>query len=79
MAAYNSVSKVIGTTAAEGQGNVPTLITAQNAAVATAVTAALAVNGYLVGTLTISPAQLVLDDSDSIMIMTQTLVYQTYS
>lgn len=74
MATYTPTSKVIGTTGVTGNAGFIALLTAQNTAVGTAVTTALALTGYQPQTLQISPATYS-DGTSGLLYMTQTLTY----
>lgn len=77
MATVTPVSKVIATTGASGGAGMQTMVTAQNAAVASAVTTAQGVTGVQPYTLQISPALLIVDTTSTIFEMVQTITYIT--
>jgi hypothetical protein len=77
MATYTPVTKIIGTTGASGQAALATLITAQNAAVVTGVTTALAVTGST--GITVSNAALSVDTDSHFLYMVQTIAYTVVS
>jgi len=79
MSTYTPVTKVIGTTGASGANGFNALITAQNAAVAAAVTTAQGVTGVAPQSISISPAQLLLDTTSTLFEMIQTLSYTVIS
>lgn len=69
------ISKVIGTTGATGAQNFAGLITAQNAAVATAVAGASGATGFVLNTIHVSPATMTSDTGSGILEMIQTVTY----
>lgn len=77
MSTYTPVSKVIGTTGATTGSGLATLITAQNSAVATAVTAALAVTGVAPQSIAISPTESIQDAG--LYALIQTVTYTVIS
>lgn len=78
MAQNTPVSKIIGTTGATGSAGFQGLITAQNAAVATAVTTALGVTGYVPNTLQVTSANLTSDTGSGFLEMIQTVKYVVF-
>lgn len=77
--ANTPVTKIIGTTGASGGAAFQTMVTTQNAAIVTAVTAAQAVTGVAPNSITVSPATLAVDSVSSIFELYQTVSYVVVS
>jgi len=75
MATYNAVTKIIASTGASGVNGFTGLAAAQNAAVVVGVTAAQAVTGVQVQSITVSPATMIQDSNGGILEMIQTISY----
>lgn len=79
MATYTPTSKVIGATGASGQTGFAALITAQNAAVATAVTTAMALTGFVPNSLLITGPAVSQDVNGGTLYMSQAVNYVVQS